>query len=81
MGNVIQFGYTSRCRWCKGTGIRKGTKRTCTSCEGTGYTVPIPFCLCICECENYPDPGLVLVCIDCFNKHNLNVKEQIEIEM
>ena len=67
MGNVIRFGYTLRCRWCKGTGIRTGTKRTCTSCEGTGYTVPIEQCLHVCGCTNQPDVGLVLVCIDCFN--------------
>jgi len=67
MGSLIQFGITNRCRWCKGTGIRKGTKHACTACNGEGYIVPYDRCLHVCDCTNEVDPQLVLVCQDCFN--------------
>ena len=73
MGKIIQFGdATTRCRWCKGTGIRKGTEhyvhpRKCTSCDGVGYIVPYDNCLHACGCTNECDPQLILVCMPCYN--------------
>ena len=67
MGSLIQFGVTNRCPWCKGTGIRKGSKAICTSCGGAGYKVPYDPCLHACGCTNQVDPTLVLICMSCYN--------------
>jgi len=85
LGDLIAFGSTNRCHWCKGTGIRKGTTKQCTTCHGKGYLQATDRCMHVCGCSNKADAGLVFVCIDCFNNdcdiEGDQVKEEIEIEM
>jgi len=79
LGDLIEFGKYDRCRWCKGTGIRKGSKKPCSACEGAGYRKPEPdLCLHICGCRQKPSPTLVLVCDDCYKNKCKSVTMQVE---
>ena len=77
MGDLVRFGQTNRCRWCKGSGMRKG--KVCKSCDGKGYTEPADMCLHVCGCTKQPDKQLVLICIDCYN--GVCETEQVKVQM
>lgn len=68
MGNVVSFGITNRCRYCKGTGMQKvgSVKRRCIHCRGLGYTEPDDTCMHICGCDKVVDKGLVFICMGCY---------------